>query len=171
MICSNGVCVVPKFFIKTEKPVCKNYLICSNKSDQEYLDAHENYCIDCNNLFGKWREKSFTLKFTETLETCPLCFQKNQKCIKRVDCDHFLCVDCFRLVYYGYHKIEKPHFPIDGREKEYLDNISNNITEDWMKDKIIENYINKLDLWTDYNMKIWNIQNKHNLLLCFECNL
>ncbi len=167
-----GNCIIPKYRLQNTAP-CLNYNVCYHVCDPEFLKTHNNLCSDCNYLFGKWRLLSSSTKpiiILEDKHTCPICLKDNVKCVNRLSCEHYLCINCFRLIYFGY-ETPKPVFPYIGKENQYFQNISNNISEDWMKDKIIKDYVRDLDLWNECRYRIWNIQNKHNLTRCPDCIL
>lgn len=160
------LCPLPKYRLQTQrKNKCLNYFVCFNHTE----DTKE-FCKDCNLLFGSWRGRNFDTKFKELskLDTCPLCLRPKKVCVKRPSCKHHLCIDCFRLVYYGYI-ISTPVFPYLDKEDIYFHNIQNDIHETWMSDDLIKEYEIELNFWTDFNSNIWNRQIKSNLTLCFQC--
>lgn len=69
---------------------CCNYIICENISDN-------NICQDCIMLFGKWRGRKEILDVQEE-QNCDIC-NDNGITITRPDCEHFLCVKCFKKIY------------------------------------------------------------------------
>ena len=92
MECKDGIC-----YIKSYKQ-CKNYIVCKNN----YNEMNEGFCIDCFHLFGEWRNrKRNKVEVKENKETCPLCKENEQYIVYRIDCDHNICVDCFRKIYFG----------------------------------------------------------------------
>jgi len=70
---------------------CRNYIICQNISDKDF-------CFDCEMLFGKWRNKNINLKTGEGI--CTIC-NSNDVCITRPTCEHILCANCFKILYFG----------------------------------------------------------------------
>ena len=62
---------------------CENYIICETIFNYN----NQNLCINCNHFFGK-------LIIYENNE-CPICLNYT-KCIKLQNCDHCLCVNCFK---------------------------------------------------------------------------
>jgi hypothetical protein len=72
---------------------CTYYIICEN---DEYIN---DLCYDCHMLFGSWRGVNTVLDTQDDLQ-CPLC-AKISKCITRPKCDHFICTDCFKKLYYS----------------------------------------------------------------------
>jgi len=69
---------------------CCNYVICENICDT-------NICQDCVMLFGKWRGRKETLDIKEE-QICNIC-NNNGLSVTRPDCEHFLCVKCFKQIY------------------------------------------------------------------------
>ena len=81
---------------------CRNYIVCKNNEEMDDL------CVACFHLFGKWRNrKREQIEVKRNKETCPLCDEMEQYIVYRIDCDHCICIDCFRKIYYGI-EYEKP---------------------------------------------------------------
>ncbi len=72
--------------------LCPNFKICRNTTD-------ENICYDCNMLFGSWRGYKGNLSKKSNI-LCPLCSQVGLG-ISRPTCNHFICTDCFKILYFG----------------------------------------------------------------------
>jgi len=72
--------------------ICKNYVICNNQTENDF-------CYDCEMLFGKWRNKNINLNFK--IDNCTTCELKNNICVSRPTCEHFLCINCFKVLYFG----------------------------------------------------------------------
>ena len=72
---------------------CSNFIVCNNICEYE-----NNVCRECIMLFGKWRGKKeiLTKNFSEI---CNICNTK-EMCITRPDCDHYLCIKCFKNIYF-----------------------------------------------------------------------
>lgn len=97
--CENGVC-----YLTSYEP-CKNYIVCKNKLSQ---NEQGEICNDCYHIFGEWRERQrANVEIKTDCDICPLCQEENQKIVFRMDCDHLVCVDCFRKIYFGL-EIKKP---------------------------------------------------------------
>ena len=138
---------------------CPNCIICSNTIKDNIYD---DVCLECYNLFGKWRNKNHILHTKETIEICPLCDNKNIV-IQRPSCDHFLCIDCFKKFYFGI-ELKKPVFPYIEREYEYWLNFENGIMDEWMNGKDVIEYINKLNYWEKITKLYLQTTSR-----CFEC--
>jgi hypothetical protein len=114
MECKDGICSIPtnKFFLK-----CPNFIVCNNRLNNVYDDG---LCMDCHSLFGKWRNfnSSSILKIVESKIECPLCDIIDIN-IKRPHCEHTLCINCFKKLYYGI-ELERPIFG----DPEYLDKLN-----------------------------------------------
>lgn len=113
MECKDGICTV----IPVNKLKCPNFIVCKNRVDTTY--DYEGLCMDCYSLFGKWRNfNTSVLKIEDYEVKCPLCDIVDIN-IKRPNCDHTLCINCFRKLYYGI-ELEKPSFGDDN----FLDKIT-----------------------------------------------
>ena len=71
-------------------PNCCNFIVCNNTCDNIT-------CIDCIMLFGKWRGRQEVLN-TKDYENCNICNNIGIS-VTRPDCEHFLCIECFKKVY------------------------------------------------------------------------
>lgn len=101
MECKDGICTL----VPINKLKCPNFIVCKNRVDTTY--DYEGLCMDCYSLFGKWRNfNNSVLKIEESEIECPLCKFVDIN-IKRPNCDHTLCINCFRKLYYGI-ELEKP---------------------------------------------------------------
>ena len=141
------------------KSNCPNYIICNNNIENITLGS---ICADCNLLFGKWRKKVGILKIKSEKEICPLCSNIDLS-ICRPDCEHYLCVQCFKILYFG-TSFSKPLFPFPDKEIMYWINIENDIDAEWMKGIHIQEYLNKLTYWE----KMSNIYTPSSSK-CFDC--
>jgi len=68
-----------------------------------YLDSggDPDLCMNCAVMFRK------ELVFKDDVE-CPICFE-TKKGITQPNCEHAICIECFRDCYYG--KYDEPDFP------------------------------------------------------------
>lgn len=140
---------------------CPNYIICSNMIVHKDT-SYDGVCLECYNLFGKWRNKNHILYIKHILEECPLCNKQNIA-IQRPSCDHFLCIDCFKKFYFGI-ELKKPIFPYIEKEYQYWLNIENNMLDDWMNDDKIIEYLSNLNYWKKITKLYLKTTSK-----CFEC--
>ena len=140
---------------------CPNNIICSN-TIKDNDNTYDGVCLECYNLFGKWRNKNHILHIKESIEICPLCNNENIV-IHRPSCDHFLCIDCFKKFYFGI-ELKKPIFPYVEKEYRYWLNLENDISEDWVKDSKITEYIHNLNYWEKITKLYLKTTSK-----CFEC--
>ncbi len=76
---------------------CPNYIICGSQLPQWVFCCHDNLCVDCDMIFGKWNEGPGKLNFQEKL--CLNC-NEEKLCTKQIKCDNFLCVDCLKKLYF-----------------------------------------------------------------------
>ena len=72
---------------------CRNYIICDNN-----VDTVNELCFDCNMLFGSWRGCKNISNNKQDIGT--LCF-KNDICIRRPKCEHYICKQCFKKLYFA----------------------------------------------------------------------
>ena len=82
---------------------CKNYIVCTN------ITESADICLECEMLFGRWRGNKGSLEIKEN-EICPVCLKINT-CISRPNCDHFVCVECFKILFF-----ESPNLSQEGDE-------------------------------------------------------
>lgn len=139
MYCENGVC-----YLTSYEP-CKNFIVCKNKISPNE-EIKEGICNDCYHIFGEWRERPRKcVEIKNINDFCPLCDEK-QTIVFRMDCEHAICVDCFRKIYFGL-EIKKPVLNFSGNE--------------------ISDYKSKLEKWNRINELY-----KNNIIVmkCNECN-
>lgn len=97
-ICKDGICYL--------KPVkeCKNFIVCQNHLDK---DSINEICLDCSHIFNENRNRKKFVSVISELGNCNLCLDSDKIIVSRLDCEHQLCVDCFRKIYFGI-EIKKP---------------------------------------------------------------
>jgi hypothetical protein len=57
-------------------------------------------CCGCDVAFGEWDGGKGILKFNENKKICAGC-SKNKILVSLPKCNHTLCVECLKIVYYG----------------------------------------------------------------------
>jgi hypothetical protein len=96
---------------------CKNFEVCGEVLPSWWYDCKEMYlCGNCHQEFGTWSNPEqnvyYTgkgyLDFADNVE-CPVCLE-TKRGVSQFNCDHFVCVDCFKRCYYG-DKSGRPKFP------------------------------------------------------------
>jgi hypothetical protein len=90
---------------------CKNFEFCGEMQPPRWAHAHQNsyledggdpdLCLNCAMMFRK------ELVFKNDVE-CPVCFE-TKRGITLPNCEHAICIECFRDCYYG--KYNDPDFP------------------------------------------------------------
>ena len=104
---------------------CKNYELCEAVLPKWWFECKGHYlCINCHMMFGTWKNEEYgiyktgkgILEISDNLE-CPICFEINRG-ISQPNCDHTLCIECFKRCYYGKEFIY-PDFPYPDIEDEY----------------------------------------------------
>lgn len=152
------------------KPVkCPNFIICGESAvPLYYLQCHNGLCINCDMMFGSWTSKNYKktgkgiLNFYENVE-CPICLE-TKRGVDQPNCNHTLCIDCFKRCYYGCYDNE-PHFPYPHIENEYYADPDN---QKWTKDyPLIAKYNKDLDEWD--NQRELQYEKKDHLHKCPLC--
>jgi len=88
---------------KCSAVMCANHIVCNSFRPKWSLDRTNGLCSPCYEKFGK-------LKIKQYGEECPVCMYE-KVCVKLLNCDHYICVDCFKRFHYGPDKKDKPRFP------------------------------------------------------------
>jgi hypothetical protein len=111
---------------------CKNYELCEAVLPKWWFECKGNYlCTNCHMMFGTWkfqgqacRTGKGALDISDNVE-CPICLEVKRS-ISQPNCDHSLCIKCFKRCYYGDDDTEnEPKFPYPDIEDEYYNNIEN----------------------------------------------
>ncbi len=97
---------------------CKNYELCEAVLPTWWFECKENYlCTNCDMLFG-------LLRFSDDVE-CGICLESTRG-VSHPNCDHKLCIQCFKRSYYGDKCMEtEPKFPYPDIEHAYFDDQEN----------------------------------------------
>jgi hypothetical protein len=85
---------------------CKNYELCESVLPKWWFECKGNYlCSSCHMLFGTWKSQGQEyktgkgiLEISDNLE-CPICLE-NKRGISQPNCEHTLCIDCFKRCHY-----------------------------------------------------------------------
>lgn len=106
---------------------CKNYELCKEILPKWWFDCKGSYlCTNCHMLFGTGKGE---LDIKNNIE-CPICLEEKTG-VSQPNCDHFLCIHCFRRCYYGEEE-NYPDFPYnDNILEEWAENPENS---KWEKD-------------------------------------
>jgi hypothetical protein len=119
-------------------------------------------------MFGTWGSPPTgntgkgTLDFVDEIE-CPVCFE-NKEGVSHPNCDHFICIDCFKRCYYG-DETGEPEFPYPELEDEYYDDRQN---PKWETEyPLIRIYEEEWDNWE--NAKHEKYSRERNLRMCPLC--
>ena len=120
---------------------CKNYELCEAVLPKWWFECKGNYlCMNCDIMrFG-------ILDLSDNVE-CPVCLEVKRS-ISQPNCEHTLCIDCFKRCYYGDESREgEPHFPYPDIEDEYYDDQEN---PKWENDyPLIKIYNEEWNKWDD----------------------
>ena len=118
---------------------CPNYIMCGSANPQCILDCHNGLCGTCDVMFGTWQGGKGVLETEEGLE-CPICLD-TKTCISQPNCNHKICVDCFKRCYFGGEKPPEPQFPYsDELYQEYLNWNEEDYDQQWSDDPLIIKY-------------------------------
>lgn len=150
---------------------CKNYELCEKILPKWWFECKRNYlCTLCHMMFGTWDEqkgKGF-LPIIDNKE-CPICLNITRS-ISQPNCEHTLCLKCFKRCYYGDEDLEnEPIFPYPDIEDNYYDNPNwQNDNPNWQNEyPLIEEFNNKWNKWDDSREeKRDNETYLHNCPLC-----
>ena len=85
---------------------CTNYELCESVLPRWWFECKGNYlCTSCHMLFGTWKFQGQEyktckgiLEISDNLE-CPICLE-NKRGISQPNCEHTLCIDCFKRCHY-----------------------------------------------------------------------
>jgi len=133
---------------------CKNYELCQEKLPGWWFECKGNYlCSGCHMMFGTWKFQGQEYKtgkgvldIIDNIE-CPVCLDIKRS-ISQPNCEHTLCIDCFKRCYYGNDDDEnKPKFPYPDIENEYYNNQEN---PKWKNDyPLIKIHNEEYNKWCD----------------------
>lgn len=80
---------------------CKNFIICEQLLPNWWYSVRKSdFCKECNFKYGN---HLLQLKLNTY---CPSCLY-HKKCIKHLECPHYLCIDCFNDFYSGQQQENK----------------------------------------------------------------
>ena len=145
----NSCCLIPNYKLPPPtKKKCSNYTTCYN----EILNDEDEFCKDCTDL--PFENKK--ISFIEKNEECPICTKYMNKLVKRYDCEHFMCKNCFKKIFFD-TSLSTPIFP-------YLVKDENKFMTDNDDDENIIKYKNQLDYCINFK-NINHIENKK----CQQC--
>ena len=139
---------------------CKNHEVCGTILPNWWWDCKHVYtCTTCNILFGKILTKIDSVE-------CPLCLECKQG-ITYPNCDHAICIDCFKRCFYGDKCLEnEPTFPYPDIEDEYYEDPHN---PKWKKLDyvLIGMYHTNWNRWDENRMEKYN--HEYYLRKCSLC--
>jgi len=139
------------------KPIkCPNFKVCEYIAPKWIFNTNKDTCLNCRLCFnGK-------LTFYDSVE-CPVCLE-NKPGVKQINCDHKICIDCFKRCQYG-QSTPQPPFPYSEEiEDEYEENHHD---PRWVNDPLIKKYN---EAWAEYEaMRNINDAKEKSLRLCGIC--
>ena len=139
---------------------CKNYELCESVLPKWWYNCKGKYlCTNCDMM---WRKG--ILEINDNLE-CPICLEVKRG-ISQPNCEHTVCIDCFKRCYYGDQSGE-PQFPYPDIEDEYYDDQEN---PKWnIQYPLIKIYNDEYKKWDDNREKKYN--NEEHLRRCPFCRI
>lgn len=160
-------------FINNQEGIkCKNYELCEQVLPKWWFNCKGNYlCTNCHMNFGTWKlyGKEYKtgkgiLEISDNID-CPICLEKKRG-ISQPNCDHMLCINCFKRCYYGNDDTEnEPPFPYPNIEDEYYEDQDN---QKWETDyPLIKIYNEEWSKWDAE--RIQKYENEKNLRKCPLC--
>jgi hypothetical protein len=100
---------------------CKNYAFCETGLPEWWFDCKRKYiCTNCDMLYGTWgttHKGKGELVLNKNIE-CPICFENNLG-VTLPNCEHAICIDCFKRCHNYGDKFEEPEFPYPDIDDEY----------------------------------------------------
>ena len=140
---------------------CPNFEICGQFFDN-YHNINNNLCFNCDVAYGIWDGGKGKLIFKQ--DDCCICLE-NKRCVSMPKCNHFVCIDDFKRMFYGEKRQNEPQFPYPELEDDYDGrNYNNNKYDD---DPVIIKYNEDYNKWDDtYDIKYENEKNLRNCPLC-----
>lgn len=89
---------------------CPNFIVCHEKYPECIGECCDGLCANCDSSYGRWKGGPGILTFSVQEIECPICFENSITNVKLPNCDHYICVSCFRVFSYGL-PIPQPPFP------------------------------------------------------------
>ena len=118
---------------------CPNVLVCNSTQENSIMVVGSDLCFSCDVTFAK------KLTFLEKTD-CQICPSKDTQGVKRLNCDHSLCLTCFKRAHYG-DPPTQPSFPY-GKDIE-MDYTENRWDTKWLDDPLIRQYEVEYEGWVD----------------------
>jgi len=144
---------------------CDNFLVCGEVDPKWVLNLNSSIAggitgFQCKISFGK-------LVFTDNVD-CPICLEAKIG-VKQINCDHKICIDCFKRCHYGWRYIPQPVFPYSREIEDEYDNRTSNNDPRWINDPLIKKY--EIE-WVLYESKTDETYEKEaNLRICSICRM
>jgi hypothetical protein len=142
-----------------DRTKCPNFEACGGCKDPSLLT-----CSDCT-FRCLVNKKKRILKF-EDGHDCPVCLEENVRCVQNINCDHYICITCFKKCHHwDVPDDNQPPFPYsreiedeyDEDPEKFRDDPIINVWQDCMA-----TYFDEIDEKND---------SRSNLRLCPVCRL
>ena len=117
---------------------CPNFLVCDTILPKCIRSCHRGTCMSCAYMFGKSSEFNGKLTFYDSVD-CPICLE-DKPGVKQINCDHKVCIDCFKLCMYGTRSRSIPQtvYPYPANIEDEYEN--NHEDPKWKNDPLIIKY-------------------------------
>jgi hypothetical protein len=106
---------------------CPNYKLCKQRFPKWVGDCCQNRCVNCDIIWG-----DRNLVFLSVTEDCPVCLEFKSEHIKFPNCEHSVCISCFKKLNYSYDSKEEEEEEGEEGEEEEEDNFTDNEDEDFI---------------------------------------
>lgn len=151
---------------------CKNYEVCNAVLPMWWYDCKGCYlCTNWVSQFATWSNPEYgvyrtgkrELTFADDIE-CPVCLEI-KRCVSQFNCDHYICIGCFKRCYYG-DDSGRPAFPYSDEVWEEYSNDRENPKWD-IEYPLLRQWDKDDDAWDEKHMAQFN--EEVNLRKCPLC--
>jgi len=136
-VCSGDYCRL----MPSKMDECKNNSVCYKF---EVKDSG-GFCEECiTNI--PFDDKQLQM---QNNEECNICSKENTCCVKRLFCEHFICIVCFRKIYFK-KDLPKPVFPyLNSNNSDFLNSEDDVNINNYKKDLEYWNYLQTLSYYSN----------------------
>jgi hypothetical protein len=137
---------------------CKNFFLCGKVLPKSSIMKSHYLCYDCHVYFGKYQSSKNgmdgemgVLNVIKNLD-CMICFETKTG-ISLPNCDHYVCIDCFKRCYYGDDSGE-PQFPFPDIQEEFYKDNHETPNSKWLEYyTLIIEYEKEWEMWHDKKLE------------------
>lgn len=148
---------------------CQNFKICMETLPKWWHDyKNKLVCIKCDMELGEWNNDKETIKEYPNTK-CTICLE-SKLCFEQPKCNHPICSNCFRIVYFGEFSCELID-SIIGKEpvhpyQHLLDQSEILFSRDIENDPLNINWKIKYDKWFNSKEYLTEQLSSRNCCLC-----